>query len=136
MKRLSILIVGGLLFLCAFQPGKKNITRYGMITGLKDDKVVEYKELHAHAWPGVLKKIKECHIQNYTIFLKQIDGHYFLFSYFEYNGSDFKADMNRMAQDSITRLWWKRTDPTQIPLPDAVAQKKIWSNMDEIFHTN
>ncbi|MFP4059627.1 MAG: L-rhamnose mutarotase [Bacteroidales bacterium] len=40
----------------------------------------------------------------------------FLFGYFEYTGNDFISDMQKMAEDSITREWWKRTDPCQIPL--------------------
>ena len=36
-------------------------------------------------------------IQNYSIYLKEIKGQYFLFSYFEYAGHDFDADMKKMA---------------------------------------
>lgn len=111
------------------------VKRYGMITGLKPDSVDAYKKLHASVWPGVLKKIKECNIQNYSIYLQELDGKYFLFSYFEYAGKDFEGDMKKMAADSTTRLWWKSTDPLQQPLPAAVAEKKIWTNMEEIFHT-
>ncbi|MET3979815.1 L-rhamnose mutarotase [Mucilaginibacter sp. UYP25] len=112
-----------------------NIKRYGSITGLKPDSVQVYKELHAHAWPAVLKKLKECNIRNYSIYIKQIDGSPYLFSYFEYVGDDFNADMQKMAADPNTQKWWKRTDPTQIPLSDAAAKGKIWSDMQEVFHT-
>ncbi|MBS7565740.1 L-rhamnose mutarotase [Mucilaginibacter sp. Bleaf8] len=112
-----------------------NVKRYGSVTGLKPDSVAIYKELHAHAWPGVLKKIKECNIQNYSIYIKEIEGKPYLFSYFEYTGNDFEADMKKMAADSTTRKWWQRTDPTQLPLPDAAAKGKIWSDMEEVFHT-
>lgn len=110
--------------------------RYASITGLKPDKVEQYKYLHAHVWPAVLKKIKECNIRNYSIYIKQVDGKPYLFSYFEYTGDDFGADMKKMAADSITRKWWQETDPTQIPLPDAAAKRKIWSDMEEVFHAN
>ena len=114
----------------------KHVLRYGMVTGLKPEKIAEYKKLHVSAWPGVLKKITECHIQNYSIYLQQIGGKPYLFSYFEYNGDDFNADMKKMAGDSTTQAWWKVTYITQIPLPEAAAQKKIWTNMEEVFHTN
>jgi L-rhamnose mutarotase len=74
-----------------------NVLRFGMVTGLKPEKMAYYKQLHAHAWPAVLKKIKECNIRDYSIYLQKIDGKYFLFSYFEYTGADFKADMATMA---------------------------------------
>ncbi len=117
------------------KPPAQKVQRFGMVTGLRAGKVAYYKKLHAAAWPGVLKKINECNIRNYSIYLKQIDGKYYLFSYFEYTGSNFKGDMAKMAQDSTTRRWWKETDPTQIPLPDAAGKHTIWSAMEEVFHT-
>jgi L-rhamnose mutarotase len=114
----------------------KKAQRFGMITGLKPEKIAYYKQLHAHAWPAVLKKIKECNIRNYSIYIQKIEGKYFLFSYFEYAGIDFKADMARMAADTTTQRWWKETDPTQIPLPEAVAQKQQWQVMNEVFHAD
>jgi L-rhamnose mutarotase len=112
------------------------IQRFGMVTGLKPEKMAYYKKLHANAWPGVLKKIKECNIRNYSIYLQKIEGRYFLFSYFEYVGTDFKGDMAKMAADTTTRRWWKETDPTQIPLPEAMAHKQQWQNMEQVFHTD
>ena len=44
--------------------------RYGWVIGLRSEKIDEYKRLHAAAWPGVLQMIKECHIQNYSIYLR------------------------------------------------------------------
>ena len=110
--------------------------RFGSITGLKPEKLAYYKKLHANAWPGVLKKIKECNIQNYSIYLQKIQNNYYLFSYFEYVGPDFAVDMKKMADDPITQLWWKETDPCQQPLPEAAAKKQIWTTMEEVFHTD
>jgi L-rhamnose mutarotase len=92
--------------------------------------------LHAAVWPGVLNKIKECNIQNYSIYLQKIDTAWYLFSYFEYVGSDFEKDMSKMAMDSTTRRWWQETDATQNPLTGAKAEGKIWTNMEEVFHSN
>jgi len=36
--------------------------RYGMVIGLRPERIAEYKKLHAAVWPDVLKMIKECHI--------------------------------------------------------------------------
>ncbi len=113
---------------------QKTVNRYASITGLKQEEIAYYKELHVAVWPGVLKQIQQSNIQNYSIYLKEIDGKYFLFSYFEYTGDDFKADMKRMAEDEETQRWWKETDPTQMPLPDAAAKGEIWSFMEEVFH--
>lgn len=127
------LIVAGSLSGCS-SPAAQEAKRYGMVVGLKPEKVTYYKQLHAAAWPAVLKKIKECNIQNYSIYLKQIDSSYYLFSYFEYTGNNFDADMKKMAEDTATQRWWRETDPCQQPLPDAAAKHEIWSGMEEVFH--
>ncbi|WP_233603859.1 L-rhamnose mutarotase [Pedobacter sp. KBW01] len=114
----------------------KNIRRFGSVTGLKPEKIVYYKKLHAAIWPGVKQKIADCNIRNYSIYLKEIDQKYYLFSYFEYVGKDFEADMKKMAADTTTQRWWKETAPTQIPLPDAAAKNETWSSMEEVFHQN
>jgi L-rhamnose mutarotase len=110
------------------------VQRYGMVIGLKPEKIAYYKELHAAAWPGVLRKIKECHIGNYSIYLKEVEpGKFLLFSYFEYTGDDFESDMAKMAADPTTRKWWQETDPCQIPLPTR-GEKEFWSRTEEVFH--
>jgi SSS family solute:Na+ symporter len=111
------------------------VQRYGMVTGLRPEKAAYYKQLHAAVWPGVLKKIEDCNIQNYSIYLQVIDGKYYLFSYFEYTGADFAADMKKMAADSTTQRWWRETAPAQLPLPEAAAKRQTWTDMKEVFHT-
>lgn len=125
-----------MLYACHTNREQKVVQRYASITGLRADKIEEYKKLHANAWPAVLGRIKESNIQNYSIYLKQIGEEYFLFSYFEYVGNDFENDMYKMAADPETQGWWKETDPCQIALPDARAKGEIWSDMEEVFHTD
>lgn len=112
----------------------KKVQRFGMVTGIKPEQISYYKQLHAAAWPGVLKRNSESNIQNYSIYLKEIGSKHYLFSYFEYAGDDFAADMKRMAADTTVQRWWKETAPTQIPLPDAAAKDETWSHMEEVFH--
>ena len=108
--------------------------RYGMVIGLKADQVEEYKKLHAAVWPDVLRMIAQCHIRNYSIYLRQLDdGRHYLFSYFEYTGSDFAADMTTMAADATTQRWWSLCKPCQQPL-DGRDPDEWWAGMDEVFH--
>ena len=108
--------------------------RYGMVIGLRAEKIEEYKRLHANAWPGVLQMIKACNIQNYSIYLRQLDdGQFYLFSYLEYVGSDFAADMAKMAADPETQRWWGVCKPCQQPLTSR-REGEWWSDMDEVFH--
>lgn len=110
--------------------------RYGMVLKLRPEKVEEYKKLHAAAWPDVLKMIKQCHIRNYSIYLRTLDdGQPHLFSYFEYTGHDFTADMAKMAADPTTQRWWECCKPCQQPLASRAANE-WWSGMEEVFHTD
>jgi L-rhamnose mutarotase len=103
--------------------------RYGSVIKLRPEKLAEYKELHAHVWPEVLRQIQECNIRNYSIYFK--DG--FLFSYFEYHGDDYAADMKKMAADANTQKWWTLTDPCQEPL-ETRKPGEWWASMEEYFH--
>ncbi len=103
--------------------------RYGMVIRVRPEKLAEYKRLHAAAWPDVLRMISACNIRNYSIYHK--DG--YLFSYFEYHGADFAADMARMAADPTTQKWWDVCKPCQEPLPTR-EPGEWWANMEEIFH--
>jgi L-rhamnose mutarotase len=108
--------------------------RYGSVIGLNDAKIEEYKQLHAAVWPDVLKMIKRCNIQNYSIYLRRLDdGQYYLFSYFEYTGSDFDADMAAMTADETTQRWWAVCKPCQKPL-NSRAPNEWWASMEEVFH--
>lgn len=126
---------GFLLLLClSCSAPVQSPRRYGSVTGIRTEKIAEYKSLHAKVWPDVLKMITKCHIQNYSIYLKQIGDSSYLFSYFEYTGTDFNADMQKMKEDSVTQRWWRETAPCQLPLPDAAAKGATWSDMEEVFH--
>lgn len=108
--------------------------RYGSVIGLNEDRIDEYKKLHRTVWPDVLKMIEECNIRNYSIFLRKLGGAgFFLFSYFEYVGKDFDADMEKMAADKMTQKWWKVCGPCQVPLDDR-AEGEWWADMEELFH--
>ncbi len=138
MKTTNRLIV----FLCLMgivachTPADKGPQRFGMVTGLNPEKAAYYKELHANAWEGVLAKIHECNIRNYSIYLQEIEGKQYLFSYYDYVGDNYEEDMAKIAADSVTRRWWKETDPCQLPLPEAAAKGEIWTAMKEVFHTD
>lgn len=108
--------------------------RYGSVVGLRPEKLEEYRRLHAAVWPDVLRMIRECHIQNYSIYLRTLpDGRPYLFSYYEHTGDDYAADMARMAADPATQRWWAVCMPCQEPLPDR-ADGEWWTGMDEVFH--
>jgi L-rhamnose mutarotase len=105
--------------------------RFGMALRVKPERFEEYRRQHQAVWPGVLERIAGCQIRNYSIFHHES----WLFSYFEYWGDDFEADMRLMAADVETRRWWAIMEPMQDPLPTR-KPNEWWARMDEVFHTD
>lgn len=97
---------------------------FGMVIKILPDKVELYKKLHVAAWPKVLEMIKECNIQNYSIYYKDD----YLFSYYEYTGSDYDTDMAKMEADPVTQEWWTLCKPCQQPV-DTRKEGEWWSEM-------
>ncbi len=105
--------------------------RYGWLIGIKPEMIEEYKKYHARVWPEVLDTIRKCNIRNYSIFL--VDDR--LFAYYEYHGTDFAADMAKMAADPKTQEWWTIMDPMQQPLENRRPGER-WTELEEVFHTD
>jgi len=109
------------------KPGPK---RYCMLINVKKDSIAMYKEYHAKVWPEVLATIRNCNIKNYSIYLHDD----LLIGYFEYHGTDYDADMKKMAADPKTQEWWKIMMPIQVPL-EGRAEGEWWTLTEEVFHT-
>jgi L-rhamnose mutarotase len=105
------------------------VQRFASIVRLRPEHEAEYRDLHANVWPDVLAALKRAHVRNYSIFLR--DG--LLFSYLEYTGDDYAADMAQVAADEATQRWWELTDPCQQPLESA-ANGEWWTPAEEVFH--
>jgi L-rhamnose mutarotase len=105
------------------------VQRYGMAARLLPVRREEYLELHRAVWPQVEATITECGIRNFTIF---VTGDV-IFGYFEYIGDDYDADQARMAEDPVTRDWWARTAPCQLPFTEGSDQPN-WEILDEAWH--
>ncbi|MDB5523767.1 MAG: hypothetical protein JWM58_1530 [Rhizobium sp.] len=105
--------------------------RMGQIIGLNADKVEEYKRLHAAVWPDILAMISACNIKNYSIYLKEPEN--MMFAYYEYHGTDYAADMAKMAADPKTQEWWGVCMPCQKPL-ETRKDGEWWAMMEEVFH--
>ena len=106
-----------------------NIKRVGMVVGIRPDKIEEYKKLHADSNPGVRDLLRKYHMRRFSIFLQQIDGKWYEFGYYEYDGIDFEKDMARLAAEPRNIEWLKICDPLQLPLPGA----KGWTEMERVY---
>jgi L-rhamnose mutarotase len=108
--------------------------RYGNVIGVREEKLEEYLELHRNVWPGVESMIKQCNMENFSIFLRKLpDGNHYLFMYFEYTGTDLAADNAKMAADTKTQERWAVCEPCQKPLDDR-EDGAWWASMSEAYY--
>ena len=105
--------------------------RMGMMIGINPDKIDEYKRLHANCWPEILQGLTDANVRNYSIFLREPEN--VMFSYWEYHGDDFAADMQKIADQDVTKRWWALCTPCQVPL-ESRAPGEWWAMMEEVFH--
>lgn len=80
---------------------------FGQIGRLKTDKIQDYESLHAQPWPEVMNVLHSGNLQNYSIFREGT----LVFSYYEYIGDDYEADMEKMGKDESMQRWLSLTRP-------------------------
>ncbi|HEY8499072.1 MAG TPA: L-rhamnose mutarotase [Clostridia bacterium] len=103
--------------------------RYGRIIKLIPERVEVYKMIHAEPWKSITDILRAAHISNYSIFLYND----LLFSYYEYDGDNYKKDMAWIAEQPEMKRWREITDPCQTPVEGA-KPGEWWKIMEEIFH--
>lgn len=102
--------------------------------------MAEYKASHAAVWPEVLKQIKECNIEDYSIWWDDASG--ILFASFKYVGYDYQGDMEKMRGNPKVREWWKMTDGWQETLNEGAKSSEEedgpgwWKPVEEVFYYN
>lgn len=115
-------------------PGKaaKEVSRIGLVTGLKSEQEASYRSLCQTIWPGVSDQMARSKIRDWTTFVVGIGEKLYLFSYYEYVGDDFEADMARMKENPVVRRWLKLIEACQLPLPE-IEGKGMWCEMAPIL---
>ena len=64
--------------------------RLGMTLGVREDKIDEYKRLHANVWPEILDNLTELNFKNFSIYLHKNT----LFGYMNITGTILKEITN------------------------------------------
>lgn len=110
-----------------------SVNRYGAVIELDADKEALYRELHAEVWPEVAAAIKKANIHNYNIFIAEIGGRKYLFSYMEHVGPDPEGDLASIKEDPTTRdMWWPITDACQLRLP-GTPDSQQWMPLERLM---
>src|SRR6266581_2899506 len=127
----TVFVAAALLTVAMFAKTENaHVQRIGMVIGIKPDQISAYEALHAASNAGVRDLLTKYHMHNFSIFVHQLDdGKYYLFGYYEYTGTDYKADMAKLATEPRNQKWLSVTDPMQIPL----SGEKSWTKMQEVY---
>jgi len=107
--------------------------RMGMVIGVKPEAIADYKRLHAPGSAEVNALLAGCGVKNYSIFLREPEN--LLFGYWEYHGTDWPADAERLGREPVIQAWLAQTDPCQEKLASA-KPGEWWAMMEEVFHTD
>jgi L-rhamnose mutarotase len=106
------------------------VKRVGMVIKLKPECVAKYRELHADGNPGVRDLLAKYHLENFSIFIRQIGAEWFEFGYYEYSGADFEADMAALSQEPRNQAWLEVCDPMQLRLDGETG----WAVMEQVYY--
>jgi len=132
--KVAVLFVAALSIGALFgRSANKPVQRVGMVIGVRADQISAYEALHAASNPGVRDLLNQYHMHNFSIYMRQLDdGKYYLFGYYEYSGSDYKADMEKLAAEPRNQKWLSVTAPMQVP----ISGEKAWAMMQEVYHND
>jgi L-rhamnose mutarotase len=116
------------------QAAQASVQYYASMVELKPGMEEKYRQLHSNVWPEVRAAIRKANIRNYNIYVVELDGKRYLVSYFEYIGTNPKADFAGMAKDPTTRdKWWPLTNACQIRLPGTPPGQQ-WKPLEQVMH--
>jgi len=61
-----------------------------------------------------MERMYKSNMRNFTVYFHAETN--LMFSHWEYVGSHFEADMQKISEDPIVKLWWSYCEPCQDPL--------------------
>ena len=113
--------------------GKAQVQRYASVVELNVEKEQEYRRLHAAVWPKVVAALERANIRNYSIYVAELHGKTYLFSYFEYTGSDPRTDLAKIGQDpTVKNEWWPLAEACQRRLP-GTPEGEQWKSLEMLM---
>jgi L-rhamnose mutarotase len=132
--KLAVLFIAALSLGAVYgKSANTQVQRVGMVIGVKTDQISAYEALHAASNPGVRDLLNKYNMHNFSIYIRKLDdGKYYLFGYYEYTGTDYKADMEKLSAEPRNQRWLSMTAPMQTPL----AGESAWAVMKEVYHND
>lgn len=111
-------------------PLKNGVQRHTQIVEIKADKVDACKKLFA-AFPAEVAELQqEAQIRNMTRFIKELGGKPYLVTYFEYAGTNYAGDIQRLESKDAMKSWRKSLAELLVS-----PQTQGWEDVEEVFYT-
>ena len=85
----------------------------GMIRA-RPELIEQYQQLHDKTWEEVMARMYASNMRDFVVWFHPTTN--MMFHQFIYVGTDFDADMARVAADPVVRFWWTYCEPCQEPL--------------------
>jgi len=85
----------------------------GMIRA-RPELIEQYQQLHDKTWEEVMARMYASNMRDFVVWFHPTTN--MMFHQFIYVGTDFDADMVRIAADPVVRFWWTYCEPCQEPL--------------------
>lgn len=103
--------------------------RVGFVLKVRQDRLDEYKQHHAHVWPDMLQALRDAGWHNYSLFVRP-DG--LLFGYVE-TPNGLGAAQARMAATDINTTWQEFMAP-YFESTDGARPDEMFVELQEVFH--
>jgi L-rhamnose mutarotase len=107
------------------------VKTFGLTLCLQDDaeKIAAYRRFHQSVWPEVIRRLRECGVDNMQIFLRGTRLFMYLVTDDEFEpGRDF----SRINEDPTSRRWNEMMADLQARAPEADPDE-WWSTMELVF---
>jgi L-rhamnose mutarotase len=105
------------------------LKRLGMMNEVKPECLNAYRILHAEDNQGIRDLLVKYHLRNYSMFLKQIENRWFVFTYCEYAGRDFERDMKSLNMVARYQEWLDTCQKMHV----LSATNQEWNDMEQVF---
>jgi L-rhamnose mutarotase len=105
------------------------LKRLGMMNEVKPECLNAYRMLHSEENQGIRELLLKYHLRNYSMFLKQIENRWFVFTYCEYAGRDFVSDMKSLNMDVRYQEWQNASKKLHV----SSSNNHEWNDMEQIF---
>ena len=112
------------------QRRRRRMKRYGMVIGVRPEKLEEYKRLHAAVWPEILRLLTEAACAA-TIRSSRRTSCCSATS--NITATILKPAFQRMNAEPIVKEWYAVCEPCQVPLATR-KPGEWWAEMAEVFH--